>query len=347
MTLRILVFYFLFFLSCYNFYSQNNLILFSETSENFKVEYQSKIYPDYPQTDVRINHIYDNPVKIKILFDRRPPIDTLLYLYYPSKPIQNQDVIYLITKNHQLKYLTTTSSANLKPFIPEINTNLQVKTKQEKNIQKIIYQNDSIHPCTYNIDTADFNKVINFIQSNPNVDRKIFFIEKFIKHNCFSQNEAIIILNEIPFEVEKLKIMKELLPKLNNVFDLWYWDDYLKSSIARQSFSEYYQSYLKSIAQYPILKDSLLNILHSKLKVLDNDYFILEETKIILSHYSINYHQLKEIVHYFKHDQFKEQFLQYAFYALNNKKDFEKALDLVNYEDTKKRLKYYYEKQTY
>lgn len=328
--------------------SQNNLIVFSEGLNKFQIEYHGKLYYSIPQTDVKITQIPDHLIKVKIIFEDKniSPIDTSISLYHPSKPIQNQDIIYYIPKNkHLLKYLATLPSSDLKPVIPEIDTSIQVKTKEEKNIQKIIFLNDTNNTCLQAIDSTDFNKAIQHIQKIPNQDRKIVLIEQFIKHNCFTQTQGQDIINQVPFEVEKLKIMKLILPKLTNVFDLWFWKDNLKYPIAQQAYTEFYAQYLQQIKNFPTLPDSLYKTYSNTLSKLDNDQSKSYLLKILFSHFSLEFYQLETFIKLIQHDQNKEELLKYAYFSIKNKSDFEKAIDFVHFKETKERLKIFYDKQ--
>ncbi len=329
-------------------FSQNNFIIFTENTEPIQLQYQGKLHPNLPQTDIKLTQIIGNFIKIKILFQNTniPSIDTILYLYHPSKPVQNQDIIYVIQKdNKTIKYLNTLPSSAIQPIIPEIDTSIQIKTREEKTIQKIIFDNDSNVLCIDFIDTSDFHKALKHIQSTPNQDRKIVLIEHFIVHNCFNQKQALSIVEQVPFEVEKLKVMKTLLPKLTDVFDLSYWKNFLKYPTAQERFEEYYQQYLHSLKNKPGLGDSLLQILSVKIANIDNDISITKELRVILSHYSINMQHLEKIMAHINHDQYKEEVLKCAYFSLINKNDLEKTLNFVQFNETKTRLKTFYEKQ--
>lgn len=329
-------------------FGQNNLIIFTENAEPIQIEYNHQLYPQLAQSDIKLTQITENPVRIKIIFSNKniASIDTALYLYHPAKPLQNQDIIYVIQKDNQtIKYLATLPSSDIKPVIPEIDTSIQVKTKEEKSIQKIIFLNDSNSMCLDYIDTSDFNKVIRHIDNIVNLDSKIILIEHFIKHNCFNQIQAQSIIERIPFEVEKLKIIKLLIPKLNDVFNLWNWKEYLKLTTAKESYTEHYQKYLYSLKNKPTINDSILQIFSQKISLLDNDANIVQTLKIIFSHYSVNILQVEKLISYLRHDQYKEEILKCTFYSLQNKKDFEKAINIVNFKETKERLKNFYEQQ--
>lgn len=327
---------------------QNNLILFTESAEPIQIEYQHQLYPMLPQSDVKITKITEDLVPIKIIFSNKaiPSIDTILPLYHPSEPLHHQDIIYAILKdNKTIKYLATLPSSDIQPVIPEIDTTIQVKTREEKNIQKIIFFNDTSSLCLNSLDTADFNKVIKHIDNTVNLDSKITLIEQFIHHNCFNQAQAQDIIERVPFEVERLKIIKLLMPKLTDVFNLWKWHEYLKFTTAKESYTEYYKAYLNSIKTKPLINDSILQVLAKTITMLQDDIRITGNIKSILSHYSIHYSHLEKILSSIIHDQYKEELLMCAFYSLKDKKDFLKAVELVNFQETKNRLKKFYEQQ--
>jgi hypothetical protein len=332
----------------FNFISQNNLIIFSESTQPIQIEYQNNLFPKNFQTDIKITNIIENPISIRIKFANPDiqKIDTTLFLFHPTKPVQNMDIIYLIlSDNKTLKYLATLPSSNLKPDIPEIDTSIQVKTKEEKSIQKIIFFNDSNSVCIENIDSSEFSKAMQYIYSTPNQDRKIVHIEQFIKHNCFSPKQAESIIEAVPFEVEKVKIMKSLIPKITSVFDLTHWKDFLKYDIAKQTFIEYYNDYLTKLNTQPLLNDSIQNVYLNKVNQLDSDYEKTKFLKTIFSHYSITFNQLKSFITSLQHDQYKEELLKCTFYSLKNKNDFEKTFQLLQFSETKKRLNQFYEQQ--
>lgn len=328
--------------------SQNNFIIFTESTEAFQIEYQGKLYPAQPQSDIKLTKITENPIRFSILFSnpQYPRIDTVLYLYYPTKPIQNMDVLYLLSKdNTTIRYLATLPSSDIRPVIPEIDTSIQVKTKEEKTIQKIIFLNDTNNLCLIAIDTADFNKALRHIQKTPNQDRKIVLIEQFIKHNCFNQYQAQVLIEQVPFEVEKLKIMKQLIPKLTNVFGAEHLKEYFQYPVAQQSYTEYYQEYLNTLKNKPVLNDSLLQIYLQKFQLSDNDQVLLQELKTLLSHFSVSFQHLEKLIKTIKHDQYKEEALKCAYYPLFPKNGFEKLIELVEFKETKNRLKLFYDQQ--
>ncbi|MCX7729454.1 MAG: DUF4476 domain-containing protein, partial [Bacteroidia bacterium] len=218
-----------------------------------------------------------------------------------------------------------------------------VKTKEEKSIQKIIFLNDTTSTCIYPIDTSDFNKALRHIQSTPNVDRKIVLIEQFIKHNCFNQLQIQTIIEQVPFEVEKLKIMKQILPKVNNVFNLYTLSENLKYPLAQQSFTEYYTQYLNNLKNNPTLPDSLLKSVINNISSFKDDLQSLSLLKTILSHFSISYHQLESFLQLLQHDQSKEELLQCAYYCLKNKNEFLNAIQLLHFQESKQRIKKFYE----
>lgn len=346
MNFKIIYFFCILFIN--PLFCQNNLVIFSESAELFQIQYQQKIFPEKPQSDIKITKIQDTAVRIKIIFANKQykDIDTTLYLYIPSKPVQHQDVIYHIVKNNSLvKYLATLPSSDFRPVIPEIDTSAVVKTKEEKSIQKIIFLNDTSTLCLQPIDTADFNKAVLFIQKTPNVDRKMYYIENFVKHNCFNQQQAQMVMEQVPFEVEKLKIIKLLIPKITNVFDLWNLKDNLKNLIAQQSYTEYYNQYLNNLQNLPLLNDSLMQYATQQLSSLGDDQTKINFLKTIFSHYSLSLSQLETLIPNIRHDQSKEELLKCAYYSLKNKNDFLKATSLLQFNESKQRLKTFYEQQ--
>ncbi|GIV28164.1 MAG: hypothetical protein KatS3mg027_1978 [Bacteroidia bacterium] len=119
------------------------------------------------------------------------------------------------------------------------------------------------------MDTADFYKVFKHLEGIPNVDRRIVLMEQFIKHNCFNPTQAQNLLELVPFEVERLKIAKQLLPKLNNVFELENWNFLFKkqcrtTNIFRTLSKLSFLIYLI----IPTLPDSVLNNFITQIKKL-------------------------------------------------------------------------------
>lgn len=342
-------FYFLIFCSLsFQSFTQNNLIIFSEDAQSFQIEYKNQLFPPIPQTDVKLTRITENPVHLKIIFSNLslPPLDTTLYLYHPSKPIQNQDIIYLITCHPgNIKYLATLPSSDLKPIIPIIDTSIVVKSREEKNIQKIIFLNNTLTKCLVPIDTFDFNKAINYIHQTPNIEQKMVLLEQFIQHNCFNSSQAHSIIEQIPFEVEKLRVMKQLLPKLTSVFNLEHWKDYLRYNTAQQSYIEYYSSYLHSLNTNPVIDDSLFSQILLQVQSINDERTKTNTIKIYLSHYSITFNQLIDLIKLLSHDNSREDILKCAYYSLLQKKDFLKTIDYIQFNETKQRLKFFYDKQ--
>lgn len=329
-------------------FAQNNLIIFTESTEPIQIEYNEKVYPARAQTDVEINNIKEHAVKVKIIFAQKniPSIDTLLFLYHPTKSISYQDVIYYVTRdNKNIKYLATLPSSDLMPVIPEVDTSIQVKSREEKGIQKIIFFNDSNSVCLNAIDTMDFRRALSYIDKTPNQDRKIVLIEQLIKHNCLNATQSQMLIERVPFEVERLKIMKLIIYKNTDVFDLWKWKEYLKYPIAQQSFIEYYDSYLNNLKNKPLLDDSTLKALLSQWEKIKEDVFIQKQIRIVLSHYSVQLSHIELMIKYLHHDQDKEDVLKCAYYSLRDKTAFEKAIQLLQFKESQIRLKQYYEQQ--
>jgi len=76
---------------------------------------------------------------------------------------------------------------------------------------------------------------------------------------------------------------------------------------------------------------------------LDSDYEKTQFLKKILSHYCITFNQLKSFITSLQHDQYKEELLKCAYYAMQQKSDFEKTFQWLQFPETKKRLNQFYE----
>ncbi len=340
-----------FFTFCYAvrfIYPQNNLIIFSESTDFFQAEYKNKIIPDIPQTDLKITGINTSTVSIKIIFANKnlTVIDTIVSLYHLDKPTDHQDIIYSIQKdNKTIRYLASLPSSDIKPIIPELDTSIVVKTREEKTIQQIIFLNDSNQICLTSIDSADFTKVLKYIDHTPNIDRKIVLIENFLKYNCLNTQQAEAIIERAPFEVERLKIIKQIFFKLTTVFELNKWKDYLKTAVAEQSFLDAYAQFLLDLKNNPSITDSLLQVVYQKLQAKNNDFDKINELKILFSHFSVSIHSLEKLISLLQHDQHKVEILKMAYYTLPNKSDFPKTYGFVHFNESKEQLKQFYEKQ--
>ncbi len=333
------------------FYSkaQNNLIFFTNNGTLFTVQIKNKFNYSVPQADVKITNLDSSRYKVKIQFtdSNLNPIDTTLALFYPTKPIKNQDIIYLVNTlpKTSVRYLATLPSSDVKLVIPEPDTSIQVKTRHERTVQQIIFLNDTNSLCASIIDSTSFATAIQHITSTVNADRKIVLTEEFIKHNCFSSSQASVIIELIPFEVEKLKIMKALLKKLDNVFVASDWADYLKYEASQKIYKIYYDNYIKMLSFH----NGVDSIEYSK-KIIqiksETDEF--RKSKImfyIASHYSLKAVQVRELMSLLNHDKNKESFIKAAYFATTDKKNLYHCLSVIQFSEVQTRIKIWLDNQ--
>ena len=218
-------------------HSQNNVRIFSGNGELFTVNVFDTIQNKIPQTNVLIQNIYDDTLRLKIQFENNSKFETTLFIFEKGKTTKNKEFNYRINSEQDKIKLIYNGYYDVvklpQPLVPEkpiIDTTSKYKNTRlghfcELKDSKPLYYNNIPKDgnCIAGM-PEDYLNYTNLLMLKAQVlDDKFIIAENVCRNNCLTVTQLNFILKYIEFELDKLKLIKIAyfnLADMNNKKDL-------------------------------------------------------------------------------------------------------------------------------
>lgn len=344
--------------------SQNNIRVFSAKGELFTLTVFDTVQNKIPQTNVLINHVYEDSLHIKIELEDKTKTETTLLLFEKGKTTKNREFNYIINVEQnkiKINYAGYYDMVRLPdPLVPEkpiVDTTTKYKNTRlghfcELKDSKPIYFNNipKEGPCKAPM-PADYLNYTNLLMLKAQVpDDKFIIADNVCRNNCLSVEQLNFILKYIDYELEKLKLIKIAY---YNITDKEKNKELEKSFRFESSVSEL-NSFFKVANEQKIKTKFNCSIassseeiknLENNLNVYSNDAQRFETLKKIYEDYCFSKDQIILVLGKFIHDREKLDAAKMLYYKCVEKEDFLLISDVFSYNETISELKEFVAKQ--
>ncbi|MBK9282909.1 MAG: DUF4476 domain-containing protein [Sphingobacteriaceae bacterium] len=207
---------------CQFLIGQNYIHLVHQEGETFYFYIQDSLINGTEQSDISFGPIVKDTVKIKLVLSNKSEIISEIYLLEKKEKVQGKEFTYLLSGKSsplKLKYAGFKTYQKIPepivPIKPKIdttkkysNTTLEhyVELKNSKPVWFNNYPYDG--RCQMPMPNSYMN-YLNILMNKAQVEQEKYDIaEQTLRNNCVSVDQLCNILSHIPYELEKLKLVK-------------------------------------------------------------------------------------------------------------------------------------------
>jgi hypothetical protein len=357
------IFVLLFILTCITFDAQNKLHLFSGSGETFIAFADNTIINEIPQASILSKNIFEDTVQIKISVSDKEIINETIYLLDKKKTVSGKEFSYRIEKKKD-KYNLIFSGINdikafpepLVPLKPVIDTSFKYKNNvlenycELKNGKPVYFNNLPAGECEKAMPQSYMNYLSVLMKKAQTDDDKFLIAENTAKNNCLSVSQFNKILTYIPYELEKLKLLRagyfNLIDKHNR--------KNIDSSFKMESSKRELVSFFKNAEDYKESKnagctsssgDDIIGLFSERLSVYNNDNERFSVFKKQYQDYCYNTEQVKKILALFIHDRERLDTAKLLYFYCTDKEKFSKLNESFSYTTSFAELQDFIKKQ--
>ena len=345
-------------------YSQNNIRIFSAEGELFTLTVFDTIQNKTPQANVLVQSIFEDTLKIKIEFENKSKLETVIFLYEKGKPTKNKEFNYKVSQVQNKLIISYAAYFDIKqlpnplvPIKPIVDTSTKYKNTRlghfcELKDYQIIYFNNipKDEVCKQGM-PIEYLNYTNIIMAKAQVeDDKFIIAENICRNNCLTTEQLSFILKFIAFEIEKLKIIRIAY---FNLTDNKNKKDLEKSFRFESSINELNKFFeiatdpktLSKVNCKIASSDADIKSLIENLTVCTSDAQRIEVFKKTYNNNCYSKTQILDILAVFIHDREKLDVAKMLYYRCVEKDQFLMILEVFSYNETKSELKDFVAKQ--
>ncbi len=354
----------IFFLLFYVAAGQNNIRVFSAHGELFTLFAFDTLQNKTPQTDVLLQNVYEDTLRIKLVFENRSATETTLFLFEKGKPSKNKEFNYKVIPEQnktRLSYMGYYEISKLPgplvPAKPVIDTTAKYKNTRLGHLcdlkdGKPLYFNNLPKDgnCVEGM-PPEYLNYINLLMLKAQVaDDQFLIAENVCRNNCLTTGQLNFILKYIEYEIEKLKLIKiayfNLADKENkkeleksfrfesSVLEL---NTFFKTAVDPKKLSN-------NNCKTPSPQEAIIKF-KEELSVYTNDAMRLEAFKKVYSEFCFSKDHIISILGIFIHDREKLEAAKLLYYRCSEKENFMLISDSFSYGETISELKDFVAKQ--
>jgi hypothetical protein len=336
-----IVFFVLSFLLLTVINGQNNLRIYSGEGEVFIAYMNGAALNEKPEANLLIANIKQDTVKIKIEFNNGASGEGVLYLLEKGKPVKNREFNYLLVKKDNkiaFSFAGTHSIIRLPdplvPIKPVVDTSYKLRDNvlghycELKNARPSYFNNIPVNDeCTISMPEVYMNYMNLLMGRAQNEDDKFLIAYNTCQNNCVSVSQLNRILVYIPYEIEKLKLIKEAYFHVSNRSSAGKLDSTMKLESTKKELKEFLK-----IAESGKVKtgincsvassESALSEMCSTLSVFSNDSERFQQFKKIYGNNCYSANQVKLVLSQFIHDREKLDAAKMLYYYCTEKSNF-------------------------
>lgn len=343
--------------------AQNNLRLISENGRLFKAYANNKVLNEKPEASILVENIKEDTLLIKVEFENKETVEETLYFLEKKNPVTHKEFNYLLdNKNNKVKFVFTgiypiiTLPDPLVPVKPNVDTSYKLRNNLlghycELKEGKALYFNNipSKGDCKTPMPKIYITYYKNLVKQAQTEDDKYAIAENTCRNNCISVSQLNKILELVPYELEKLKLIrtayyhitdKKNKSKLDSTFKL---ESSKKELVNFLSTAEEVKQQLTNCtASSP---ENIIGLFCEKLSVYSNDAERYQVFKKTYADYCYSIAQVKQVLKIFIHDREKLDAAKALYYYCTEKEKFEEVSETFSYNTTGAELKEFVSKQ--
>lgn len=344
--------------------AQNNVRVFSGEGELFNLIAFDSVQNKIPQTNVLLQSIDEDTLRIRIVFEDKTKFETVLFLFEKGKQTKYKEFDYRLNREkNKIKisyagYYDYPKLPNpLVPVKPIVDTTAKYKNTRlghfcELKDGKPIYFNNIPKDgnCSVGMLTEYLNYTNLLMVKAQVVDDKFIIAENVCRNNCLSVEQLNFILKYIDFEIEKLKLIKIAYFNLSDRANKKELEKAFRFESSINELNNFFKEAVDLKTQSAVsckiaAKDQEIKDLNDKLSVYTNDSQRLEAFKKTYNEYCYSKDQILSVLKLFVHDREKIDAAKMLYYKCIEKERFLEISDVFSYNETISELKDFVEKQ--
>lgn len=354
----------LFLLTCLAYRCQNNLHVFSGDGELFRVFINDRPANEIPQASVLVKNIDEDTVRLTIKTGFEILINETIYLLDKKTPVSGKEFSYRIEKNKKETRLVFSGMNDVQvlpdplvPLKPVVDTSYKYKNNvlenycELKNGKPSYFNNLPDGECVKPM-PASYLNYMNILMRKAQVDDDKYLIaENTTKNNCISVAQLNKILSYIPYELEKLKLLRTAYFNLTDKQN----KNHLDSSFTMESSKRELTSFFKNSEEYKLHSYNSCTAASDKTEVqkfaesltvysTDNERF--SAFKKQYKDYCYTTENVKYIISKYLHDREKLDSAKLLYFYCVDKGNYGTLSDAFSYTTTSAELKDFVKKQT-
>lgn len=360
MRIRLLIFLLLVFSGVH---AQNNLRLISESGRLFKAYANNKVLNEKFEASILVQNIKEDTLLIKVEFENKETVEETLYFLEKKNPVSNKEFNYLLdNKNNKIKFVFTgiypiiTLPDPIVPVKPIVDTSYKLRNNLlghycELKEGKALYFNNipSKGECKTAMPKIYLTYYSNLVKRAQTEDDKYAIAENTCRNNCISVWQLNKILAFVPYELEKLKLIRTAYYHITDKKNKSQLDSTFKLESSKKELSSFLATADDTKKQYVDCTvsspENVIGLFCEKLSVYANDAERYQIFKKTYADYCYSTAQVKQVLKTFIHDREKLDAAKALYYYCTEKEKFEEVTETFSYNTTGADLKEFVNKQ--
>jgi len=361
--MRILI-YLIFSINATLLFSQNSLRFSNVNGIPFSVYLNDSLINSIMQTDILISGIKKDTVLVKLDFENKLSATKKIYLLDKRKKVKNYEFVYLVEiENNKINFNFAGSPTGVNlpspliPYKPKVDTSLKYKNNilehyvEMKNHNPIYFNNiPSDGLCKTPMPESYLNYMKILMHKAQTEDDKFKIAKNTTRNNCISVAQMNVILSFIPFEIEKLKLIKSSFASITDKKE----KNKLDSTIKLESTKNELINMLKNaddnlrVSSNNCLgtaTEMQLNEMKKNLSVYANDAERLNALNNVYEDHCYSLEQVRGLIKLFFHDREKLESAKMLYFYCVEQANYQNLSTAFSYSTTSAELTEFIEKQ--
>lgn len=336
--------------------AQNNLIVFSSSPYKFNLKCSEITLSDTLQQEIKMEGILKDTLNLSFnLESNKGSLKRAVILEEKGKSVKNKEFIYSLEFNEESKklklvFITVNDIIALPnpllPPKPKEDTTYKWRNNVYGNLFEIkegkisfFYNVPKDGNCTTPMPDDNVGHLTKLILRNQINTEKYNYAREAIKNNCFSCKQLAQILPVLPFELDKLKLIKEAYPNLTDKNNLKTLEESFKFESSKKEFRDIAANPNNLIVKNKVNcnieeKDSVIHALVSDIRLFTNDYERYQYVKEKAAKYCFNTNQFKSVLAVFVHDREKLDLTKQFYNNITDKEKLSAIKDVFSYQES-------------
>lgn len=343
--------------------AQNNLRLISENGRLFKAFANNKVLNEKPEASILVENIKEDTLLIKVEFENNETVEETLYFLEKKNPVTHKEFNYLLdNKNNKVKFVFTglypiiTLPDPLVPAKPLVDTSYKLRNNLlghycELKEGKALYFNNipSKGDCKTPMPKVYITYYKNLVKQAQTEDDKYAMAENTCRNNCISVSQLNKMLDFVPYEIEKLKLIRSAYYHITDKKNKHQLDSTFKLESSKKELANFLSSAdetkQKTVNCTVNSSETDITLFCTKLSVYSNDAERYQIFKKTYADYCYSTIQVKNVLKEFIHDREKLDAAKALYYYCTEKEKFDDVAESFSYNTTAAELKDFVNKQ--
>lgn len=345
--------------------SQNRLRIIHAEGNVFSLFIGDSLINAIPQSEVLTQKLKKDTINIKVEFsDNKSSLKQTLFLLEKGKTVSGFEFIFRLTHNNSQLKLSYSACRPYKevpqPIVPvkpiidtskKYNNNVLEHFVELKN-GKISWFNN--YPNDGRCQVPMSQNYINYfkqLMARAQTDDDIYLIaESTVRNNCINVNQLNLFLSYIPFEIEKLKLIRLAFFSLTDPENKNKLEESMKLEASKVELQDFFKNsndyrYKTGSNCQKSSPESDIEDIKIKLKTFSSDIEKLNYLKKIYTYYCYNTVQIESILAVFIHDREKIEVAKLLYFQCTEKDNYSYISDVFSYQLSKSELMDFISKQ--